>query len=192
MSATLKVKDCRLFSTFIVSGIMPQTVVIASVCYCRAVSYIPVKDCRPHIWPYRCRWEQPSGFLSRRNPSQPETIQTSHIHIMLVQCAYIVSTMFIMEHNRPTNVAVQVCIRAEPSTKFCPVPSTSGRFLNYLDSYKYIVDNTWPVVETWRRVWGDGKFFGGPKISEWLFGWKISIFAAKIFDDLFLVIDQIF
>ena len=38
------------------------------------------------------------------------------------------------------------------------------------------------VAETWRRVWGDGKFFRGPRCR---------ILAAKISDDLFLVIDQV-
>src|SRR6218665_484152 len=42
-----------------------------------------------------------------------------------------------------------------------------------------------PWAETWRRIWGDQKFFRGP-ISG-----KISIFRVKISDDLFLVIDLV-
>ena len=39
------------------------------------------------------------------------------------------------------------------------------------------------VVETWRRVWGDGKNFRRPR---WRFFWKIPILPAKVSDDLFL------
>src|SRR6218665_2753157 len=42
-----------------------------------------------------------------------------------------------------------------------------------------------PWAETWRRIWGDQKFFRGP-ISG-----KISILRVKISDDLFLVIDLV-
>src|SRR6218665_343205 len=48
------------------------------------------------------------------------------------------------------------------------------------------------VAETWRRVWGDGKFFRGPRFLKGVFSEKISIFTAKISDDLSLVIDQVF
>ena len=50
-----------------------------------------------------------------------------------------------------------------------------------------------PVAETWRRVWGDGKFFRGPRFLNDFFSEKIkiSIFTAKISDYLFLVIDQV-
>ena len=45
------------------------------------------------------------------------------------------------------------------------------------------------VAETWRRVWGDGKFSrGGPRLMNYVFFWKnlkISIFTVKISDDLF-------
>ena len=39
---------------------------------------------------------------------------------------------------------------------------------------------------------GDGKFFRGPRFLNEVFFGKISIFIAKISDDLFLVIDQVF
>src|SRR6218665_3846949 len=49
------------------------------------------------------------------------------------------------------------------------------------------------VAETWRRVWGDGNFFLRTQdIRMTFFGGRISIFAAKISDDFFLVIDQSF
>jgi len=38
------------------------------------------------------------------------------------------------------------------------------------------------VAETWRQVWGDGKFFAD---QDEFFFVKISILAAKISDDLF-------
>ena len=38
------------------------------------------------------------------------------------------------------------------------------------------------VAKTWRRVWGDGKFFVD---QDDVFFWKIFILAAKIPDDLF-------
>ena len=50
----------------------------------------------------------------------------------------------------------------------------------------------WPVAETRRRVWGDEKFFHGPRFPNYFFSEKISIFTAEISDDLFLVIDQVF
>src|SRR6218665_3561998 len=50
-----------------------------------------------------------------------------------------------------------------------------------------------PVAETWRRVWGDRKIFRGPRFPNDVFLEKIYIiFTAKISDDLFLVIDQVF
>ena len=48
------------------------------------------------------------------------------------------------------------------------------------------------MAETWRRVWGDGKLFREPRFLNDVFSEKISIFTAKISDDLFLVIDQVF
>src|SRR6218665_896342 len=45
------------------------------------------------------------------------------------------------------------------------------------------------VAETWRRVWGTVNF---PPTKMTFFSEKISILAAKISDDLFLVIDQVF
>ena len=49
-----------------------------------------------------------------------------------------------------------------------------------------------PVAETWRRVWGDGKFFSRTKISEWRFYRKNVHFHCQNFWWLFLVIDQVF
>ena len=48
------------------------------------------------------------------------------------------------------------------------------------------------MAETWRRVWGDGTNFRGPRFLNDGFSEKISVFTAKISDDLFLVIDQDF
>src|SRR6218665_2938870 len=50
------------------------------------------------------------------------------------------------------------------------------------------------VAETWRRVWGDGQIFHGPRfLNDGFFGKKVHFFHGKnFFDDLFLVIDQIF
>ena len=48
------------------------------------------------------------------------------------------------------------------------------------------------VAETWRRVWGDGQIFRGPRFLNDVFSEKISIFTAKISDDLLLVIDLVF
>ena len=49
------------------------------------------------------------------------------------------------------------------------------------------------VAETWRRVWGDGQIFRGPKFLNDFFSEKISIFTLKNSDDLLLlVIDQVF
>src|SRR6218665_1549794 len=48
------------------------------------------------------------------------------------------------------------------------------------------------VAETWRRVWGDGKTFRGPRFLNDAFPEKISIFTPKISYDFFLVIDQVF
>jgi len=47
-----------------------------------------------------------------------------------------------------------------------------------------------PVAKTWRRVWGRRKNFSPTKMT--FFSEKISILTAKISDDLFLVIDQVF
>src|SRR6218665_4027702 len=58
-------------------------------------------------------------------------------------------------------------------------PIYSYLFLN--DSSKGINS----VAETWRRVWEEGK-------NDDDFSDKIPIFTAKISDDLFLVIDQVF
>ena len=44
------------------------------------------------------------------------------------------------------------------------------------------------MAETWRQVWGDGKLFSGPRFLNDVFSEKMSIFKAKISDDLFLVI----
>src|SRR6218665_4008663 len=46
------------------------------------------------------------------------------------------------------------------------------------------------VAEKWRRVWGDGKHFRGPRFLNDIFSEKIPIFTAKISDDLFLVINM--
>ena len=55
--------------------------------------------------------------------------------------------------------------------------------------YTFLLQQT--VVETWRRVWGGGgKNFSPTKMR--FFAENISILAAKISDDLFLVIDQVF
>ena len=48
------------------------------------------------------------------------------------------------------------------------------------------------VAETWRRVWWGRKFFADQDFSMTFFSENISIFTAKISDDLFLVIDQVF
>src|SRR6218665_1024874 len=43
------------------------------------------------------------------------------------------------------------------------------------------------AAETWRRVWGDGKIFRGPRFQNYDFlRRKIFIFTPKISDDLFL------
>ena len=44
------------------------------------------------------------------------------------------------------------------------------------------------AAETWRRVWGDGKIFRGPRcLNE-----KMSIFTPRTSDGIFLVIDLVF
>ena len=48
------------------------------------------------------------------------------------------------------------------------------------------------VTETWRRVWGDGKIFRGPRFLKDVLFEKNFIFTAKISDDLSLVIDHEF
>ena len=48
------------------------------------------------------------------------------------------------------------------------------------------------VVETWRRVWGNGKFFSRTRISDWrFFGKNVPFWRPKILM-IFLVIDQVF
>jgi len=44
------------------------------------------------------------------------------------------------------------------------------------------------VAETWRRVWGDGKIFRGPRFLNDVIFRKISIFKPKIFDDLIFTV----
>jgi len=41
------------------------------------------------------------------------------------------------------------------------------------------------VAETWRRAWGDGRIFRGPRFMNEVFSEKMSIFTAKMSDDLF-------
>src|SRR6218665_33074 len=48
------------------------------------------------------------------------------------------------------------------------------------------------VAETWRRVWGYGQISRGPRfLNHSFFGKKVH-FHGQNFDDLFLVIDQVF
>src|SRR6218665_2400869 len=47
------------------------------------------------------------------------------------------------------------------------------------------------VAETWRRVWGDGKMFRGPRFPSYVFS-KKKPFSRPKFLMTFLVIDQVF